>query len=178
MSIQEFFNEIDTIFDNPLFLEYGLWGLFINGVFSPILPIPPELTSSALILAGESKISVAIVLSVGWILSAFFGYYLGLSGNKIIKNKIVKDSREKMDKTEITNKKAGLLSKYQLFGKYGWIAILISPWIPILGDIITIIAGIKRYDFKKYIIAISIGKIIKSIVVVYLNFIILPLIFN
>jgi membrane protein YqaA with SNARE-associated domain len=32
------------------------------------------------------------------------------------------------------------------------------PWIPVLGDIIPAIAGAKRYDVKKFMIAISAGK--------------------
>jgi membrane protein YqaA with SNARE-associated domain len=38
---------------------------------------------------------------------------------------------------------------------------------PILGDIIVIIAGVKRYSPKKYIISMSIGKIIRAVAIVF-----------
>jgi membrane protein YqaA with SNARE-associated domain len=34
----------------------------------------------------------------------------------------------------------------------------VSPWIPVLGDIIPLIAGAKRYEIKKFMIAIAAGK--------------------
>ena len=78
-------NTIDAIVNNPIFVKYGLLGLFVNGVLSPVLPFPPELTGSALILAGESKILVVLVLSASWILGGVLWYYAGASGNKFTK---------------------------------------------------------------------------------------------
>lgn len=45
-----------------------------------------------------------------------------------------------------------------LLERYGWAIIFVAPWIPVLGDIIPAIAGAKRYDVKKIMIAISAGK--------------------
>jgi membrane protein YqaA with SNARE-associated domain len=53
-------------------------------------------------------------------------------------------------------------------------AILASPWIPLLGDVIPIAAGIKKYNLKKFAIAISIGKVTKSVAIVYLTGLIMP----
>src|ERR671922_688978 len=60
------------------------------------------------------------------------------------------------------NKKKGenKRSRYrQLLERYGWAIMFVSPWIPILGDIIPLIAGAKRYEIKKFMIAIAAGKI-------------------
>jgi membrane protein YqaA with SNARE-associated domain len=61
-------------------------------------------------------------------------------------------------------------SRYrQLLERYGWAIIFVSPWIPILGDIIPAIAGAKRYDMKKFMIAISAGKTARAVVTIFLG---------
>jgi membrane protein YqaA with SNARE-associated domain len=47
--------------------------------------------------------------------------------------------------------------------------IFASPWIPILGDVIPVIAGAKRYELRKFMIAISAGKIARAIIVVFIG---------
>jgi membrane-associated protein len=61
-------------------------------------------------------------------------------------------------------------SRYrQLLERYGWAVIFVSPWIPILGDIIPVIAGAKRYDMKKFMIAIAAGKIARAVAMIFLG---------
>jgi membrane protein YqaA with SNARE-associated domain len=43
----------------------------------------------------------------------------------------------------------------------------LSPWIPIFGDVIPIIAGVKKYNFKKFVVVMSIGKTVKAVAIVY-----------
>ena len=157
---------VDATIDNPIFVRFGLFGLFMNGALSPILPFPQELTSSALVFAGESKTNVSLVFVLGWIIGGMFGYYLGLSSNKFVKWRHITSSKQ--------DDKRG----YKLLMKYGWAIILVSPWIPILGDLIPIITGVKKYDFKRYMIATSTGKTIKAVALVFLSSWFLPLISN
>jgi membrane protein YqaA with SNARE-associated domain len=51
--------------------------------------------------------------------------------------------------------------------RYGWAIIFVSPWIPILGDIIPLIAGAKRYEIKRFMIAIAAGKIARAVAVIF-----------
>src|ERR671922_2275016 len=68
------------------------------------------------------------------------------------------------------NKSENKRSRYrQLLERYGWAIIFVSPWIPILGDIIPLIAGAKRYEIKKFMIAIAAGKIARAVAVVFLG---------
>ena len=57
-----------TIFLNPYFVKLGLIGLFINSLLSSVIPIPTELTISGLLLQGQSKITIFIILVSGSIL--------------------------------------------------------------------------------------------------------------
>jgi membrane protein YqaA with SNARE-associated domain len=158
---------IESIVHNPIFIKYGLLGLFLNGMLSSIIPIPTELTISGLLLSGQSKIMVFLVLVVGSIIGGFIAYFVGCSGNKFLRrlHKTPKNKREE-DRTRL------------LLERYGWFIIFLSPWIPILGDLIPIIAGAKKYNFKIFIIAMVGGKTFKAIAIVFFSSLILPLIFS
>jgi len=67
-------------------------------------------------------------------------------------------------------KDEGKHNRYRkLLERYGWAIIFVSPWIPVLGDIIPLIAGAKRYDFKKFMIAIAAGKAVRAVVIIFLG---------
>ncbi|HVX03450.1 MAG TPA: VTT domain-containing protein, partial [Nitrososphaera sp.] len=117
---------------SPFFLHYGLAGLFLNGLLSSVIPIPTELTATALLAGGASKLSVFIVLSSSSVIGGFMAYYLGRTGKTIFARLHKKPSRQDEEKSH------GLLLKY------GWIAIFFSSWVPILGDVIPIAAGVKK----------------------------------
>ncbi len=139
------------------FTRYGLLGLFLNGMLSSFIPIPTELTTIALLAAGESESKVFIALTFGSIIGGVIAYYLGYTGNTL-SHRIRKITRIDDQKSQ---------RSYALLAKYGWMLIFISPWIPVGGDVIPIIAGIKKYDFKKFIVAMALGKTIKAAAIVY-----------
>ena len=74
---------INSFINNPLFTEYGRIGLFINGVFSTFIPFPPEVTAISLVLAGNSRAEIFVILVMSWIIGAAVGYYAGWSGKKL-----------------------------------------------------------------------------------------------
>ncbi len=59
---------LKPILENPFFVKYGLVGLFLNAVFASVIPFPIVVTSTALLLDGQSEIMVFIVMSVGSII--------------------------------------------------------------------------------------------------------------
>jgi membrane protein YqaA with SNARE-associated domain len=192
---------INGFINNPLFTEYGMVGLFINGVFSTFIPFPPEVTAISLILAGISRTEIFVILVTSWIIGAAVGYYAGLSGKKLadifkgrrketekpgkkehadddsnkalagydrkkIHNDVTNDGRRRHKKKKDQSKQ----SRYrQLLERYGWAIIFVAPWIPVLGDIIPAIAGAKRYDVKKFMIAISAGKTARAVATIFLG---------
>jgi membrane protein YqaA with SNARE-associated domain len=188
---------INSFINNPLFIEYGTLGLFINGVFSTFIPFPPELTAISLVLAGISRIEILVILVTSWIIGAALGYYAGLSGKKLdVIFKVRRREAEKPGKEDANDNNKALhgydhrihndatndgrrhkkkddeskQSGYrQLLERYGWAIIFVAPWIPVLGDIIPAIAGAKRYDIKKFMIAISAGKTARAVVTIFLG---------
>jgi membrane protein YqaA with SNARE-associated domain len=194
--LAQIIDAVNGFLNNPLFAEYGRIGLFVNGVFSTFIPFPPEVTAISLILAGIPRVEILVILVTSWIIGAALGYYAGLSGKKIIA--IFKGSRKETGKPEeedggnnnalsgynqkihnnaATNdhhgrkkKDESKQSRYrQLLEKYGWVIIFVSPWIPVLGDVIPVIAGARRYEVKKFMIAITAGKIARAVAMIFLG---------
>lgn len=82
--------------------------------------------------------------TLGNSLGSILNYYLGLKGEEyLIEKKLLKEKYIDISK--------------RYFDKYGFITILFS-WLPIIGDPITFIAGVLKYDFKKFVILVIISK--------------------
>ena len=159
MSIElfiEYYQQMQEILTNNIFQEYGIIGLFLNSLLAATaIPLPTEILTSALLIGGENIVLVAITLIIGSTIGGILNYFIGFGGNKLIKKMRKKSDVEKQDKKH--NK---------LLDKFGWSAIFFAAWIPIIGDLILISAGIKKMKFVKFLIFMISGKIIKTIIVV------------
>lgn len=148
---------INSIVHDALFIKYGLVGLFFNGMFSSFIPIPTELTVSALLLGGANPIDVFLVLTSSSIIGGYIAYYLGYNGRLL--KKIRKTPEKKYEQKSVN-----------IMTKYGWSTIIFfSPWIPIVGDVVSIVAGTKKYNIVKYTIAMTTGKAVKAVAVVFFS---------
>ncbi|AIF84309.1 putative membrane protein [Candidatus Nitrososphaera evergladensis SR1] len=153
--VQEIISKLAT---NPIFIEFGLTGLFVNSVLaSTALPLPIEIAVSALLAAGQDKFLVFLTLAAGTVAGGFLSYFIGKSGDKVFR--FLKPKSQEENKQ---NKKS-----HEILTKYGWLALVAAPWIPVFGDIIIMIAGAKSYDFRKFTIAMTAGKIVKAVATVY-----------
>ena len=159
MSIElfiEYYQQMQEILTNNIFQEYGIIGLFLNSLLAATaIPLPTEILTSALLIGGENIVLVAITLIIGSTIGGILNYFIGFGGNKLIKK-----MRKKSD-TEKQNEKHN-----KILDKFGWSAIFFAAWIPIIGDLILISAGIKKMKFVKFLIFMISGKIIKTIIVV------------
>ncbi len=136
-----------------LFASYGILGLFFTGLISSIIPIPTEPVVFALLDIGKNPELILITLVIGSIFGAFLGYLVGIYGLRKI---VLFHSIQKERQVQL------------YFRKYGALYLLVSPWIPIVGDIAPMVAGRENYELKKFLIVISAAKTIKSIGIVYL----------
>lgn len=146
---------ISSVLHDTIFIKYGLMGLFFNGMFSSFIPIPTELTISALLLGGVNPLDVFLVLTSSSIVGGYIAYYLGYNGRLL--QRLRKTPEKKYEQKSIN-----------IMTKYGWSTIIfVSPWIPIIGDVVSIIAGTKRYNIVRYTIAMTTGKTVKAIAIVF-----------
>ena len=159
MSIElfiEYYQQMQEILTNNIFQEYGIIGLFLNSLLAATaIPLPTEILTSALLIGGENIVLVAITLIIGSTIGGILNYFIGFGGNKLIKKMKKKSDVEKQDKNH--NK---------LLDKFGWSAIFFAAWIPIIGDLILISAGVKKMKFIKFSIFMISGKMIKTIIIV------------
>ena len=146
---------INFVLHDTIFIKYGLLGLFFNGMFSSFIPIPTEVTVSALLLGRIKPLDVFLVLTFSSIVGGYIAYYLGYNGRLL--RRLRKTPEKKYEQKSIN-----------IMTRYGWFTIIFfSPWIPILGDVVSIIAGTKRYNIVKYSIAMTVGKTVKAVAIVF-----------
>ena len=81
-------------------------------------------------------------------------YFIGLGGNNLMKEKY-KKAVKRFEK---------------FFKKYGFISIVVTAFIPFPFDIVGISAGIARYDIKKFLLAVFIGRFFKALLLALLGF--------
>lgn len=159
MVFKELFGFVAPI--SPALAKYGILGLFLNAFLASIIPVPTEFIVSALLGIGASKTLIFAVLLAGSIAGAYLGYYIGYSGSNLFARFYRKNYETKHEKT------------YMLINKYGVWILFASPWIPVVSDIVPIVAGSKRYNLTKFTIAMIGGKAVKVFAIVYfLSFII------
>ncbi|MFN4050402.1 MAG: YqaA family protein, partial [Acinetobacter pittii] len=87
------------------------------------------------------------------ILGSILNYIIGLKGI----HWIVKRNEKREKKLE------------NLINKYGAIILILVPWIPLIGDPLTIVAGALKMKFEKFLLWISIGRFIKIFVIVFIG---------
>ena len=156
----EYYLQAQEILANNTFQEYGIIGLFLNSLLAATaLPLPTEILTSALLIGGENIFLVAIALITGSVIGGILNYSIGFGGSKLFK-KIGRKSNieEPIEKQEKKH--------HKLLNRFGWGAIFFAAWIPVVGDLMLITAGVKKMKFRKFLIVMISGKIVKTSIVV------------
>ena len=119
--------------------------LFFSAFISATLfPLGSEALLIYDIKEGYNIYLLVFVATLGNTLGSVVNYYLGLKGEEYLVEKKL------LNEKYITKSKG-------YFDRYGSICILFT-WVPIIGDPITFVAGILKYDFKKFLILVTISK--------------------
>lgn len=119
--------------------------LFVTAFISATLfPLGSEALLIYDINLGHNLYLLLFFATFGNSLGSVVNYFLGLKGEEYLINK------------KLLNEKYILKAK-SYFDKYGAWSILFS-WLPIIGDPITFVAGVLKYDFKKFLILVIIAK--------------------
>ncbi len=86
----------------------------------------------------------------------FFAATLGNTAGSVINFFIGQKGSEYLIQKKYV-KKRYLTKAHDIFKKYGAFALLLS-WMPIVGDPITFIAGVLKYDFRKFVLLVLLAK--------------------
>lgn len=115
-------------------------------------PIPAEPTIAILLDKHVSTLLVLTVVIVGSFIGASVGFIIGKYGLRRI---IPFHDSERDQRVQ------------RWFRKYGAALLLASPWIPVAGDLVSLVAGLENYDSVRFVIVILTAKIIKGTALVY-----------
>lgn len=137
-----------------ILISYGMPGLLFIALISSIIPIPTEPIVFGLLDVGKKPEFVLIILVIGSIAGAYIGYLLG----KHELRKIIPFHDRKKE-----------LMMQMHFRKYGALLLIVSPWIPIIGDLAPMVAGIENYESKRFLAVISVAKTIKCVGIIYFS---------
>ena len=132
--------------------------LIISFLAATILPLSSELVLSTMLLTDSfDKYLLLVVASFGNIFGSSVNWYLG---KKIL---IFKDK-----KWFPVNEKQ-IVKSEMYFKKYGIWSLLLA-WVPIIGDPLTVIAGILRVNFLTFLLLVSISKASRYIFLIFIIF--------
>ena len=131
------------------------FSLFVTAFLSAtILPFSSEVALFAAVQAGLDKHTALLVASLGNILAIIFNYYLGYFLYEKTKAKLLKN---KTTKTAL-----------HVGHNYGYWALLLS-WLPIIGDPLTLVAGMVRLNFFYFLIIAGSLRVARYIAVLYFS---------
>ena len=128
----------------------------ISFLAATILPFSSELTLAGLMATSSyDNLLLLAVASLGNILGSVVNWILGFYSRNLAKKKWF-PFKDKQIKNS---------SKW--FSKFGKWSLLFA-WVPIIGDPLTLVAGLLRVRFLDFIILVAIGKVSRYLVVFYL----------
>ncbi|MDH5633913.1 MAG: DedA family protein [Gammaproteobacteria bacterium] len=136
--------------------EFGHTGLFIAAFLAAtILPLSSEMVLTALLLTGLSPVTLVTVATAGNVLGSLTNYALGYWASLSLVKKWLRLSEEEFVQAE------------QRYRKYGLVSLCFA-WVPVIGDPLTVIAGVMRIPLGWFVLLVSIGKLLRYMVVSYL----------
>ena len=132
--------------------------LIISFLAATILPLSSELVLSTMLLTDSfDKYLLLVVASFGNIFGSSVNWYLG---KKIL---IFKDKKW----FPVNEKQIAKSEMY--FKKYGIWSLLLA-WVPIIGDPLTVIAGILKINFFTFLLLVSFSKTSRYIFLIFIIF--------
>ena len=111
-----------------------------------LLPLQSEAVLVGLFLQEKySAYLLLIVATIGNVLGSCVNWYLGLRIERFKNKKWFPVSEKNMIKAE------------EIYQKYGFWSLLLS-WTPVIGDPITLIAGLMKENFWRFLFIVTIAK--------------------
>ena len=126
--------------------SHGLAGLFAASFLAAtILPLSSEVVLGYLLVHNFNVQGVVAVATAGNVLGALVNYGLGRAGSRTLLEKIFRVSPQDIDKARHRFKTHGTLS-------------LLLAWVPVIGDPLTVVAGVLKINVWIFLALVTLGK--------------------
>lgn len=136
-------------------IHLGYLGMFLSALLAAtILPLSSEIVLSALYSSGFNGLLLLAVASLGNVLGSVVNYVLGFKFGKDIATHKLKVSEAAFNRASHT---------FTQWGKWS----LFLCWVPIIGDPITLVAGVLRSPLWFFIFAVTISKTVRYAALLY-----------
>ena len=128
----------------------------ISFLAATILPFSSDLTLAGLIATSSyDNLLLLLVASLGNVLGSAVNWILGFYSRNLSTKKWFPFKDEQIKKSS------------RWFNKFGRWSLLFA-WVPIIGDPLTLVAGLLRVKFIEFLILVTIGKVSRYVVIFYL----------
>lgn len=139
------------------FVELGVMGLFIAAFLAAtILPLSSEIVLGTLLLSGLSPVTLVMAATIGNVLGSLTNYALGYWASLGVIKKWLKMSEDEFVRAE------------KRFAKYGMVSLCFA-WVPIIGDPLTVMAGILRIRLLWFVSLVTAGKLLRYVALSYMT---------
>jgi membrane protein YqaA with SNARE-associated domain len=133
---------------------YGPLGLFFTAFLAAtLLPFSSEAALAAALGAGMDKLTALFAASAGNVLAILFNYALGYL--------LYEKTHTKLQRSK-TGTKALAMGH-----RYGYAALLLS-WLPVIGDPITLVAGMVRLNLLWFLLLAGGLRVLRYVLIVQL----------
>jgi membrane protein YqaA with SNARE-associated domain len=131
---------------------YG--GLFLTALFAAtLLPMQSEATLAGLTLTGDySVVALVAVASIGNVLGSVLNWLLGRGIERFRDRRWFPIRAAALDRAQ---------SWYQRYGRWS----LLLSWAPVIGDPLTVIAGVLREPLPIFLALVGFAKTMRFVVV-------------
>ncbi|MBI9086572.1 MAG: DedA family protein [Desulfobacterales bacterium] len=130
-------------------IQFGHPGLFIASFLAAtILPMGSEVLLGLLLANGFDPLVTLAVATFGNVLGSVTNYGLGLWGSKFLVKKVLR-----MQEHEFARATDRL-------NRYGSVSLLFA-WVPVIGDPLTVAAGVLRINFILFLVLVTVGKALR-----------------
>ena len=137
--------------------ELGGYGAMLVTAFlaATLLPAQSELLLAGLALSGAyDPLLLLISASIGNTAGSVVNWAIGRGAGTLLQHPRLRTAAAMLQRAEA------------LFNRYGR-ATLLFAWLPLIGDPLTVVAGMLRVGFWPFVILVSIGKTARYALVLY-----------
>ncbi len=138
-----------------IFADYSYWGLFLASFLAAtLLPLSSEVLLGYLLTHDFSPGVTVIVATSGNVLGSVVNYGAGVLGSRLLLYKFFRTSSREIQKAE---------NRFKTYGVYS----LLFAWVPVIGDPLTVAAGILKIKFVLFLFLVGIGKFLRYVFVAW-----------